>query len=327
MSTIRVTDRHKPAGRSGRRATNSESFGNKDRTNELGTNMRSKKWIVVYSILSCLLLLFIGCGDSEIRGQGAICTPDESVEKKNCLIEGNAPDRSSGDIQQVYIDEPSDMDHICRSECNRAELIVIDNVDALENLQALSRLDSIEVLKIERSDRLSSLEGITKSTEIGGLTLRSNKKLETLQGLGEDTKVGSLKVIENRSLDSLAGIGEHFENLSRFEVRYNELEQFGLQESLDVSEDAFVTLKRESRVDDFEGLEGLTEVGTLYQGSMDNVTSFDGLDNLQSVRNGLSIRKNENLAPCRVEQFVDRVATSETDVETFANRGSADCSE
>jgi hypothetical protein len=276
-------------------------------------------------VVALLAVALSGCGDSTVQPQGAVCTPDQSVDPKNCTIEPRNPNPDPDVSTSVTVSSESDLRRICDSPCTKVDSLNIDGLNTIENLGALSRLERIGSLTLRRLENLKSLEGIQQETEIGGLTIELNQNLETLDGLADGVTIGAVAIIDNHNLDSLAGIGEHFKDLSRLEVRFNKLERFGLQKNIDVAEDAFLSLQNESRVQNFEGLEGLTKVSVLYQGSMDSLTSFQGLGNLQTVTDGLTITNNDNLAPCRVNQFVNRVSTPNTDVETFANGGSAAC--
>ena len=282
-------------------------------------SVQSAKWSIF-----ALIFIVAGCGAAN-SGQGAVCTPDPSVEPKDCKV--SAINYSGGVEGQVRlnIENEQHLQKLCKSHCTRADAIDIGGFDKIENLKALSRLEEIGLLSINRTKNLKSLNGISENTDIGTLKLSFNQGLTTLDGMGKGTTIEHrVKIADNRHLDSLSGIGTHFDNVDRIDVRYNDLERFGLADEATLADDAEVRLTNEDDVDDLSGLKGLEKIRYLRLGSLDSLTSLQGVGSL-TVTGGMRIANNSDLPICRIDQFIEKVGLTNESVSRFANGPPGNC--
>ncbi|PHN06303.1 hypothetical protein [Flavilitoribacter nigricans] len=225
----------------------------------------------------------------------------------------------SGNIEIVNNPELASLAGL--STLNTAGSIILQYNAILENIQALSGLESIENhLILQGNSQLASLRGLERITKIpGDLTIEFNPKLENFAGLENLESIGSLQLRDNESLGSI----DHLESLVKLEhlgITYspliNSLAVFknitSLPRGLGLEElSALTSLEGLHNVESIGGFLGIWRTGltsleelsslqtldrTLKIIGNDHLTSLDGLENISSIGGyGLEISDNEAL--------------------------------
>jgi hypothetical protein len=256
-----------------------------------------------------------GCGladDPELKG--SICTPDPSVETQSCYIETQKPNAF-----YLQIQSEDDVKQICQSSCTKVKNLAITDMEGLENLKAFSRLDIDSSLRIASNPDLKTLKGLQVSGNIDEVTIDDNPELTSIQALEGLTGINFQVDIQwNPKLKSLKGL----ENITNWgDVSYGGIRLYknGLKnlEGLSGFKGNGTTLHiaSEPNLQSFKGLG--PDVGTLDAleiGNTPSLQSTEGLEGVDEVKKRLHFETVPALPACKIQSFVDRVATSSTDI-------------
>ncbi|MEL7533375.1 MAG: hypothetical protein AAFN10_18825, partial [Bacteroidota bacterium] len=177
----------------------------------------------------------------------------------------------------------------------------IDDNDGLSNIDALSKLETINKLEVGRNDRLSNLDGLGGlrggidtiilhhtdliqidslmglSGELDLLDIRFNELLN-LDGLIGLTGVDEMYIYESNivSIDGLYNL----RNSRKIDLRMNDLFSLSALAQLDVSESIEIRISSLVRLDAFYPVQ---ELESLSISNCKYLTDFSGLDSLRHV--------------------------------------------
>jgi hypothetical protein len=176
-----------------------------------------------------------------------------------------------------------------------AASIQIINNPLLENLEGLEGFTSlIDMLIIESNDALTSLSGLNNVTSTGDLFIINNDNLEDLVGLGALIFTdGQLLIEGNDFLESLFGLA-NYSSGDTFSVVNNtalmSMEGVGAFETLVLS------IRDNPALVDVITLDQVENIGEILEiVNNDNLTSLDGLQNLNTIGFGFTLSGNEML--------------------------------
>lgn len=190
----------------------------------------------------------------------------------------------------------------------------------INDLSALSVLESVQELWIHDCNQLQSLHGLEKLKEIAnGVYIDNNAKLENMQGLNGLESVGDYRITNNPALLNLEGL-ENLRDAFDLEISYNDnlqnlqgLESLEAIVFLELSDNKSLTnikglksmqsptysiiINNNSALKDLQGLENIQEVDeAFYISNNSSLTSLSGLDNLQTIYESLVITGNASLS-------------------------------
>jgi len=174
------------------------------------------------------------------------------------------------------------------------------------DLSPLSTLQSVGyLLNIHQNDSLQDLTGLENITSCDALYIFENPSLENLDALS-NLQTNSVTINELpllTSIDGLVGIDPIMERLDIAECPLI-TDLNALSHVTEVK--TFLIIRENAQLQDLSGLESLTTVGTEANpsgccsgafriGGNENLTSFNGLNQLTTVHNGLEIQGNDLL--------------------------------
>lgn len=284
--------------------------------------------IVCFS-LALMPLGIIGCGDS--GGKGAICIPDKSVERSDCIIDDAA--LYDEESNQVVVDSESDVRNICNSTCTKVEYLAIRQVPGLETLGAFEEIDTIlEGVSIEGNRKLKSLNGVNVRDTNFGISVRGNGKLGDITALSNQTKLSSFVAIGNESLGSLRGlhnleqVGEPVDpqNANRgpgLVLKHNAIRSLTPLSGVELEPNNRLIIRDEDNLDTLEGLASLSEPITILEfWNNANLNTIGALDGIPELHSALFIG-NSSLPTCSVRKFVEE-RTDNPDLVTIRSNDS-----
>ncbi len=163
-----------------------------------------------------------------------------------------------------------------------AREMVIDANFALTSLQHLSQVNGIKMLTLGGNKALSNLQGLEHIQTLPlGLSIVENNTLSDLYGLQNLHSTGDLRFYGNDSLKTLKGLD------SLLSIRTLWVE--------------------ESRLSDFTGLNNLKQItGQFILHNNPFLTSFAGLENVDSIGMGVHVDYNLNLNYCAIQAICDQ---------------------
>ena len=276
--------------------------------------------------LALMPLGIAGCGDS--GGKGAICTPDKSVERSDCLIDD--PAFYDPELNQVVVDSESDVRKICNTTCTKVEYLAIRQVPGLETLGAFEEIDTIlKGVSIEGNRKLRSLDGLNVRDTNFGISVRGNWKLRDITALSNQTKLSSFVAIGNESLGSLRGLhnleklGEPVEpkNANRgpgLVLKHNAIRSLTPLSGVELKLNNRLIIRDEDNLETLQGLGSLSEPITILEfWNNNNLNTIDALDETPELHSALFIG-NSSLPTCRVRNFV-KERTDNPNIVTIRN--------
>jgi hypothetical protein len=268
---------------------------------------------IVFFSLALMPFGITGCGDS--GGKGAICTPDKSVERSDCIIDD--PVLYDEKSNQVVVDSESDVRKICSSSCTKVEYLAIRQVPDLETLGAFEKIDTVlKGVSIQGNRKLRSLDGLNVRDTNFGISVRGNWKLGDITALSNQTKLSSFVATANNSLASLKGlhnlkkIGERVEpqDANRgpgLVLKHNAIRSLTPLSGVELETNNRLIIRDEDNLDTLEGLAGLSEPITILEfWNNNNLNTVEALDGVPELHSALFIG-NRALPTCKAQRFVE----------------------
>ncbi|MEM8601733.1 MAG: T9SS type A sorting domain-containing protein [Bacteroidota bacterium] len=170
--------------------------------------------------------------------------------------------------------------------------IVLNDNDALVDLQSLPTLSSVPFIGISNSDGLQSLEGIGNLGYITSLSLTNNNNLTSLRGLPNQESFHEITIRGHNKLESLDALASV------------------------TSTSGFIILRENGRLESLDGLDNLEQTRALFLARNNALANLDALAKLSSAR-GLSISDNNSLTDIsgllNLTEIADRLSISGND--------------
>ena len=209
------------------------------------------------------------CNVSRVHGDLKIS--EESLQNLNVLRDLNLV---GGDLEFKGNKVLENLDALSNVERVVGHLSIVGNL-GLKSLFSSSKLNSVgDYVSVLDNDSLTIIDGLHSLETIGGwLNVRNNISLTSLSGFQNLENIAeSVWILDNSSLQSLVG----FEAISKL--------------------NASLFVERNESLIDFEGLNNLSESGSVIMEENPNLKSLAGLENLKLINGSLFIERNENLS-------------------------------
>jgi len=288
-------------------------------------------------------LLIFACGAS-VAGCGAfgddagsICQPDSSVETENCFLSDRHEslretlhgERSPG----ARIDSREDVRRVCNSPCTRAAELDIFDIEGLGNLKAFSRLEVVKNgIGIWRNGDLKTLNGLELEPAKLSISIQHNSSLESLNALKTIRRVEGMTILGNTSLDSLRGLHnverignpepKHISGFPNLKLRKNDLDNIDALGSATFEPGGWIDIRREDDLTTLAPLSGgITELFRVVITENDRLADLEGIDEVEEIRDKLSITRNPQLPSCLAQDVAPKVASPDN-VQIWKNGGS-----
>ncbi len=168
------------------------------------------------------------------------------------------------------------------------------------NLQSITGFNNLEtvgnIIRIRNNINLIDFEGFNNVSLVNAIYFRANWLLEKIDGFNSLIKVnGDLSITDNPAINTLTGF-----------FSLTEIDRFYVEDTLITNLDAFSALTKvfteiginlNSQLNSISGLSSLTEVQyfDFSIGGNPQLTSLNGLENLNAVGNRFYIAANSNL--------------------------------